>query len=129
WSSGVCSSDLGLDSEPLCTERFRLVAAPAWAARLSAEAIAANGAGALEGVPLVSYGPELPILRRYWRVVFGRRLERRAAVVVPDLRAGRAAVAAGAGVSVLPRDLCEDAIAHGPLIVLHRPTTHSENQF
>src|SRR5690606_30918357 len=117
----------GLDSEPLFTERFLLVAAPTWAARLSAEAIAANGASALEGVPLVSYGPELPILRRYWRVVFGRRLERRAAVVVPDLRAVREAVAAGAGISVLPQYLCEDAIAHGPLIVLHRPTTLPEN--
>lgn len=50
----------------------------------------------------MSYGPELPILRRYWRVVFGQRLERRAAVLAPDLRAVREAVAAGAGISVLP---------------------------
>lgn len=117
----------GLESEPLFTERFLLVAAPAWASRLSPEAIEANGASALEGVPLVSYGPELPILRRYWRVVFGQRLERRAAVVAPDLRAVREAVAAGAGISVLPQYLCEDAVARGRLIVLHRPSTLPEN--
>ena len=117
----------GLESEPLFTERFLLVAGPAWAARLSREAIEANGASALEGVPLVSYGPELPILRRYWRVVFGVRLEHRAAVVAPDLRAVREAVAAGAGISVLPQYLCDDAVARGRLVVLHRPASPPEN--
>lgn len=117
----------GLESEPLFTERFVLVAGPAWAARLSQEAIEANGASALEGVPLVSYGPELPILRRYWRVVFGQRLEHRAAVVAPDLRAVREAVAAGAGISVLPQYLCDDAVARGRLVVLHRPASPPEN--
>ncbi|HEY8484195.1 MAG TPA: LysR family transcriptional regulator [Longimicrobiales bacterium] len=117
----------GLESEPLFTERFLLVAGPAWAARLSPEAIEANGASALEGAPLVSYGPELAILRRYWRVVFGQRLERRAAVVAPDLRAVREAVAAGAGISVLPQYLCDDAVARGRLVVLHRPASPPEN--
>lgn len=117
----------GLEAEAFYTERFLLVAGPAWASRLSPEAIEANGSSALEGAPLVSYGPDLPILRRYWRVVFGQRLEQRAAVVVPDLRAVREAVAAEAGVSVLPQYLCEDAIARGRLVVLHRPKALPEN--
>ena len=112
----------GLESEPIFTERFVLVAGPAWAARLSQEAIEANGASALEGVPLVSYGPELPILRRYWRVVFGERLERRAAVVAPDLRAVREAVAAGAG-SACAAYLLRRRRRPRPAVVLHRPAS------
>src|SRR5690606_36462972 len=117
----------GLESEPLYRERFLLIAGPAWTSRLSSEAIDVNGASALDGVPLVSYAPELPILRRYWRTVFGRRLVRHAAVIVPGLRAVREAVAAGAGISVLPQYLCEDDVARARLVVLHHPPTLPEN--
>lgn len=42
-------------------------------------------------------------------------------VVVPDLRGVLAAVAAGAGVTVLPRYLCEDDLASGALVPLVTP--------
>jgi DNA-binding transcriptional LysR family regulator len=117
----------GIESEPLYEEAFVLVGAPVWGARLPAEVIAANGAGALDGVPLVSYGTDLPILRRYWRVVFGARLAAPAAVVVPDLRGVREAVVAGAGVSVLPVYLCERSLSEGGLVVLHRAASAPRN--
>ncbi|WP_282202930.1 LysR family transcriptional regulator [Kitasatospora fiedleri] len=78
-------------------------------------------ADALPRLPLVSYAEDLPIVRHYWRHVFGRRLHALAAVTVPDLRAVRAAVAAGAGWSVLPEYLCRDALASGALVPLLRP--------
>ncbi|WAL69226.1 LysR family transcriptional regulator [Amycolatopsis cynarae] len=104
---------------PLMDEEFVLVAAPAWAARLGA--LSARDPGPLRTVPLITYAEDLPIARRYWRHVFGTRLDTQAAVVVPDLRAVRAAVAAGAGFSVLPRYLCDDDLVSGTLVTLLEP--------
>nr|WP_225825739.1 LysR family transcriptional regulator [Streptomyces sp. TML10] len=132
-----------LHAVPLTDEEFVLVAAPVWAERLTARRhapdTAAGGSAArssdaeasvardsldpalLHGVPLVTYAEDLPIARRYWRHVFGRRLSRTAAVTVPDLRGVLAAVAAGAGFSVLPRYLCQDQLESGALVALLEP--------
>ncbi|MGW5737346.1 MULTISPECIES: LysR family transcriptional regulator [Streptomyces] len=111
-----------LSSVPLADEEFVLVAAPSWAERIGgATRIAADGPGVLLGVPLVTYAEDLPIARRYWRHVFGKRLACEASVTVPDLRGVLSAVVAGAGFSVLPRYLCRDALAAGALTLLHDP--------
>ncbi|MFI1071381.1 LysR family transcriptional regulator [Streptomyces puniciscabiei] len=109
-----------LSAVPLTDEEFVLVAAPAWAERVK-EPLAAEGPSVLHPVPLVTYAEDLPIARRYWRHVFGRRLSCPAAVTVPDLRGVKAAVVAGAGFTVLPRYLCADELASGALVVLHEP--------
>lgn len=109
-----------LTAVPLTDEEFVLVAAPAWAERLRAP-LAADGPTALHTVPLVTYAEDLPIARRYWRHVFGRRLAGSAAVTVPDLRGVLAAVVAGAGITVLPRYLCLGELASGALVPLHEP--------
>ncbi|AJF69496.1 LysR family transcriptional regulator [Streptomyces vietnamensis] len=109
-----------LTSVPLTDEEFVLVAAPVWADRVK-ERLALEGPAALHPVPLVTYAEDLPIARRYWRHVFGARLSRSAAVTVPDLRGVLAAVVAGAGFSVLPRYLCQTALASGALVSLHEP--------
>ncbi|SFS31269.1 LysR family transcriptional regulator [Saccharopolyspora flava] len=103
----------------LADEEFVLVAGPAWAERLGG--LTPEDPGALAGVPLLTYAEDLPIARRYWRHVFGRRLTAPAAVVIPDLRAQATAVAAGAGVAVLPRYLCAGALMSGDLIALLEP--------
>ncbi|WP_378737820.1 LysR family transcriptional regulator [Nocardia brasiliensis] len=108
-------------AEPLSDEEFVLVAAPAVAEQIDTEQLRAEGPAALAGTPLVSYAADLPILRRYWRHVFGIRLTAEAAVVVADLRAVAAAVAAGAGLSVLPRYLCAPQLDSGTLVALLDP--------
>ncbi|MER5624455.1 LysR family transcriptional regulator [Streptosporangium sp. NPDC002544] len=107
--SSVRPRKAGLRVEPLCDEEFVLVAAPGWSF------------GQLDGAPLVAYAENLPILRRYWRTVFDTRLTRNPALVVPDLRGVLAAVAAGAGVTVLPRYLCAAELADGRLLALLEP--------
>ena len=107
--------------EPLADEEFVLVASPAWAERVGAGRVAAEGPAALHGVPLVSYAEDLPIARRYWRHVFGTRLGAQAAITVPDLRGVLAAVVAGAGITVLPRYLCLNELASGTLVPLLTP--------
>ncbi|MEU0510502.1 LysR family transcriptional regulator [Amycolatopsis sp. NPDC006125] len=101
---------------PLMDEDYVLVAAPSWAARAGDDPC-----GAVAGLPLVTYAEDLPIARRYWRDVFGKRLTVEAAVTMPDLRGVVAAVAAGAGYSVLPRYLCAAELAAGALVPLHEP--------
>jgi DNA-binding transcriptional LysR family regulator len=106
----------GVRITPLYDEMFVLVAAPRWSlgkAPASPEV--------LRKIPLVAYAEEAPIIRRYWRSVFGVRLTRTADLVVPDLRGVLAAVRAGAGASVLPTYLCDKALAAGELELLAEP--------
>jgi DNA-binding transcriptional LysR family regulator len=111
-----------LTAVPMTDEEFVLVAAPVWAERTGgAGTPAADLAVALHGVPLISYAEDLPIARRYWRHVFGKRLTGQAAVTVPDLRGVLTAAVAGAGFTVLPRYLCLDELASGALVLLHDP--------
>ncbi|WP_404199155.1 LysR family transcriptional regulator [Streptomyces tauricus] len=110
-----------LTSLPLADEEYLLVAAPRWAGRSMGPLEAEDACGALRGVPLVAYADDLPIVRRYWREVFGKRIGTHAAVTVPNLYAVVSAVTAGAGYSVLPRSLCQEHLADGRLVLLHDP--------
>ncbi|WP_053709274.1 LysR family transcriptional regulator [Streptomyces sp. NRRL B-3648] len=122
-----------LHAVALTDEEFVLVAAPVWAERLTDRLHATGSEGrepgaqgafdpaVLQDVPLLTYAEDLPITRRYWRHVFGRRLSRTAAVTVPDLRGVLTAVAAGAGFGVLPRYLCQDLLESGALVALLEP--------
>ncbi|WP_405133156.1 LysR family transcriptional regulator [Nocardia sp. NBC_01388] len=105
-------------AEPLADEEFVLVAAPRVAAAVDVARLRVND---LAGIPLISYAPDLPIVRRYWRHVFDTRLEAEAALVIPDLRAVLAAVVSGAGVSVLPRYLCARELEAGGIVTLLDP--------
>jgi DNA-binding transcriptional LysR family regulator len=106
----------GVRITPLYDEIFALVAAPRWAVGKPV-----TSPEPLRRIPLVTYAEEAPIVRRYWRSVFGVRLTRTADLVVPDLRGVLAAVRAGAGASVLPTYLCEKALAAGELVRLSDP--------
>ncbi|GAB1640750.1 LysR family transcriptional regulator [Krasilnikovia sp. MM14-A1259] len=108
-------------------EEFVLVGSPGLARTVDAGALSAEPLRALAHLPLVAYAEELPIIRRYWRSEFGRRPPNPVAVVVPDLRAVLAAVVAGAGVSVLPRYVVEQALAAGSVELLHQPRVHPLN--
>lgn len=103
-----------LSAEPLVEETFILVASPEAASGL-ADTV---GTSELERVPLLAYASDVPVLRRYWRHVFGSRLEREPALTFPDLRALRDAAVAGAGATVLPSYLCRRELDSGSLVDL-----------
>lgn len=115
--SAVRPRGRGLPSVPFFDEEFALVAAPA----LGIAHSPVLTRDALIDAPLLAYDRDVPILRRYWRHVFGIRLDREPALVFPDLRALAAAAVAGAGVTVLPTYLIADELADGRLVDL-RPT-------
>lgn len=108
-------------AEPLADEEFVLIAAPEVAERIDLDRLQAGDFTALDQIPLISYAADLPIVRRYWRHVFGARLEARPALIVADLRAVLAAVVAGAGYSVLPRYLCTRDLVAGTAVMLTDP--------
>ncbi|WP_431683594.1 LysR family transcriptional regulator [Kitasatospora sp. KL5] len=110
-----------LTSEPLADEDFVLVATPDWTDKIDHDLLTRDGPAALADIPLISYADDLPILRRYWRHVFDTRLVAEPALVIPDLRAVKAAALAGLGATVLPRYLCTTEIANGSLRLLLDP--------
>ena len=100
----------GIAAVPFYDEEFVLVAAPRWRGE------------ALESIPLVAYAEELPIVRRYWRSVFGRPpTGLRTVAIVPDLRGIRDALLTGIGMSVLPGYLVGDALEAGALVAIDEP--------
>lgn len=115
--SSVRPRSRALTVTALGDEEFVLAASPRWAARIGSPV----DPDTLGRVPLVAYAAEAPIVRRYWRTVFGVRLTRTPELVVPDLRGVRTALVAHAGVSVLPTYLCAPQLADGSLVALLRP--------
>jgi DNA-binding transcriptional LysR family regulator len=110
----------GVAATPLYDEEFVLVGAPQWVdtAHLEPQDLTDRWAR----IPVVAYAGNLPIVRRYWRSVFGRRPDDlQLALVVPDLRGIRLALLAGTGMSVLPHYLVADDLASGVLVQLHLP--------
>ncbi|MCX4526816.1 MULTISPECIES: LysR family transcriptional regulator [unclassified Streptomyces] len=108
----------------LCDEEHVLVAAPYWAALVDPDRLRDTGPTALDGIPLVEVHETLPLVTRYWAAVFDSRPDTRpdaATVVAPDLRAVLECVRAGAGLAVLPRYLCQDALGRGEIVALLEP--------
>jgi DNA-binding transcriptional LysR family regulator len=81
----------------------------------------AGGVRVLDSVPLVEVHESLPLIARYWAEVFDAKPAASAAVIAADLRAVLACVTAGAGLAVLPRYLCAEALACGEVVALLDP--------
>ncbi|MFF3323260.1 LysR family transcriptional regulator [Streptomyces sp. NPDC002889] len=109
-----------LTAAALCDEEHVLVAAPRWAARLG-PAVLRKGHVVLEQLPVVEVHESLPLVSRYWSAVFDSRPAAAGAVIAPDLRAVLETTASGAGLAVLPRYLCEDALERGRVVALLDP--------
>ncbi|MFB6893205.1 LysR family transcriptional regulator [Kitasatospora sp. NPDC056327] len=119
----------GVDAVPLTDEEFALVASPGIAAGLLRGGLTIGQPELLEKVPMIAYAETLPIIRRYWQSVFATRPPGSPAVVVPDLRAVIAAVAASAGISVVPTYLCERELGAGTVVQLLTPELPPINTF
>jgi len=112
-------------------ENFWLVSPPSVAIPMSLDQLQTDLTSLeqwLRGQPLIAYSEELPIVRRFWRVVFGRRLDTVPRLVLPDLRMVRQAVSTGFGFSVLPDYLCEDGVNSASQKLLLKPTNAVTNQ-
>ncbi|HEY9642189.1 MAG TPA: LysR family transcriptional regulator [Coleofasciculaceae cyanobacterium] len=114
-----------LEYQLIFEENFWLVGPPTTAMPIPAEGIPIDLTALehwLRSQPWIAYSEDLPIIRRFWRIIFGRRLDVNAQFVIPDLRSIRAAIAQGLGYSVLPDYLCAEWIAAGRLTLILKPT-------
>jgi DNA-binding transcriptional LysR family regulator len=110
----------------IAEENFWLVASPEIAVPIAPEILQTDLAPLDQWIrthPLVAYSEELPILRRFWRMVFGSRLDVVPRLVLPDLQMIRQALTAGFGYSVLPDYLCESMVAANQLTLVINPAT------
>lgn len=110
-----------LTASPLCDEEHVLIAAPRWAGRLGPGTLRRNGPVVLEQLPVVEVHESLPLVPRYWAAVFDSPPAAAGTVIAPDLRAVLECAAARAGLAVLPRYLCEDALERGEVVALVDP--------
>ncbi|WP_405686207.1 LysR family transcriptional regulator [Streptomyces sp. NBC_00057] len=110
-----------LTATPLCDEEHVLIAAPRWAGRLGPGTLRHKGPVVLDQLPVVEVHESLPLVSRYWAAVFDSRPAAAGAVIAPDLRAVLECTAAGAGLAVLPRYLCEGALERGEVVALLDP--------
>ena len=121
----VKPSSQRISAVALYLEELVLVAGERWRQRMPQQGV---NAALLEDVPLLAYDEHLPLLRRYWRTVFGSLPQASAALIVPDLRALELAAIAGCGVTVLPRYLVEASLRSGALHLLLEPPNPPTNQ-
>ncbi|MYL48122.1 LysR family transcriptional regulator [Halobacillus litoralis] len=66
----------------------------------------------------LSYGLDLPIIRRYWREHFNKRPDIKAKHIIPNLQSILKAIVRGMGISVLPKYLIEEAVEEGKVQIL-----------
>lgn len=99
-------------------KRHILVAAPSVAPAEPLGSMEALGQW-LCGRDWVSCSLELPLTRLFWLHTLGRSFQGHLRLVAPDLGTVRAAVEHGRGVSLLPRFVCQDALAAGRLVEVH----------
>ena len=113
----------GISIETLAREEFVLVASPDMAVELGAIPTGRRGARRLRGVPMLAYAEELPLVRPYWEQVFDAVPDELASVVTDSLPALALLAERGLGITVLPRHVCEDALADHRLVQLVTPRT------
>ncbi len=76
----------------------------------------------------VSYGIELPIIRRFFQQIFHHRPEFQPNMVIPNLHAILRAVELGYGISILPDYLCQKALNTNRLKLLWEPDSPVKNE-
>jgi DNA-binding transcriptional LysR family regulator len=112
-------------------ENFWLVAPPETVVPIASEVLQADLMPLeqwLRTQPLIAYSEELPIIRRFWRTIFGRRMDVLPKLVLPDLRIIRQAIHNGFGFSVLPDYLCAEMVAKNQLTLILNPSNPVKNQ-
>ena len=122
-------STSGIEYSKLADERFILVGPPGKSPR------GGPGRGNLSQAEKwlaaqewISYGTELPIIRRFWQECFGRRPDIRPVLVIPNLHAILRAVELGIGISLLPDYLCRAALKAKSARVLWEPPQRVVNE-
>ncbi|MGQ7889301.1 LysR family transcriptional regulator [Paenibacillus sp. WC2504] len=71
--------------------------------------------------PWLSYGLELPIIRRFWRENFQRRPQMKPEHILPDLHIILSAIEHGVGISLLPTYMLSNALQANKVKIICQP--------
>jgi DNA-binding transcriptional LysR family regulator len=120
-----------LEYQLIFEENFWLIGSPKLVVPTSQDMLSADLTSLAQWLipqPLIAYSEDLPIIRRFWRVIFGQRLAVNPQFVIPDLRTIREAISQGLGYSVLPDYLCTEWVKNNHLTLILRPAKAVSNQ-
>ncbi|QHT47872.1 LysR family transcriptional regulator [Bacillus sp. SB49] len=106
----------GIEYKELEVETFVIVAPPGFKEQHSSLAEIEEW---VEEQAWLSYGLDLPIIRRFWREHFKRRPTIQARHIIPNLYSILKGVENGLGLSILPSYLIEESVAEGKSTVLY----------
>ncbi|MGD6963855.1 LysR family transcriptional regulator [Fictibacillus phosphorivorans] len=113
----------GIEYQKLEDEVFVAVVPPTYETNLESTA---EIEGWLNKQNWLSYGLELPIIRRYWRDHFKKRPNFQPCHVIPDLRSILEGIENGLGMSILPTYLIEKSLQENRVKILF-PELTTEN--
>ena len=101
---------------PLIDEEFVLVGSPKFLSCKNS-----NKSEWMQEVPFVSFAKNLPLIRLYWKTVYGDIPGIEPVITLPNLLSVKAAVCHGLGITVLPDYLITKELTTGELILLDSP--------
>jgi DNA-binding transcriptional LysR family regulator len=115
----------GWHYQPILTETFIAIGQAAWVVPrdLSLE----SAESWLSQQPWIAYGPDMPLIRRYWQDVFGNRPTFAPRLVLPDVLGIIRAVSLGLGLSIVPSYLCREELVTGLIREVWSPPEPSTN--
>ncbi|SDT54339.1 DNA-binding transcriptional regulator, LysR family [Paenibacillaceae bacterium GAS479] len=117
----------GIEYVPYFTERF-VVVAPPETVEPEAGTLKQREAWLLSQRWL-SYGLELPIIRRFWRENFNKRPQLKPVHIFPDLHLILAAIQNGAGISLLPTYMLDNVLQAGSVKIICEPFSVTNDIF
>ena len=137
----VSSATTPVVYKPLFDEEYVLVGDSGWYARIhntinptdTPEEIERKTVDALKGAPFLAFDDTLtvirdhPLVHKHRNAIFTDDAMRQVPLIVPDFRALREVAVTGAGVTVIPRYIVQDALREQALFELYEPVTRKYN--
>ncbi|PHM52801.1 LysR family transcriptional regulator [Xenorhabdus sp. KK7.4] len=112
--------------EVIGTEKLIIIASLSIANELKNQLITPD---ILEKHPLISYDNQLPLIRDYYKLVFGIDANVLPSITISDLRIIERIVSDNNGWTIMPEYLCEEGLKAGKIVKINDKTNTPENNF
>ncbi|MCC8365925.1 LysR family transcriptional regulator [Xenorhabdus sp. PB61.4] len=112
--------------EVIGTEKLIIVASLSIANELKNKLITPD---ILEKHPLISYDNQLPLIRDYYKLVFGIDANVLPSIIISDLRIIERIISDSTGWTIMPEYLCEEGLNNGKIFKINGGINTPENNF
>ncbi|CBJ79308.1 putative LysR-family transcriptional regulator [Xenorhabdus bovienii str. Jollieti] len=121
-----CPDENKFGFEIIGKEKLIIVTSASIAAELKNKSISPE---ILEKYPLISYDNQLPLIRDYYKLVFGVEADILPSITISDLRVIGRIISDNNGWTVMPEYLCEDGFKSRKVFKINHNTNIPENNF